>query len=88
MTMTEENRKKISDNLTKLFNIMNADTKNVFVRRLQSICGGNDSIGDKIKRATDIQLAQLTKVAGKCKFTEDPKPVFSEIVAAFKASIA
>lgn len=86
--MTEENRKKISDNLVKLFDVMNADTKNVFVIQLQSICGGNDSIGDKIKRATDIQLAKLMKVASKGKFLEDPKPIFSEIVAAFKASLA
>ena len=88
MTMTEENRKKISDNLIKLFDIMNADTKNVFVIQLQSICGGNDSIGNKIKRATDIQLAKLMKVADKGKFLEDPKPIFSEIVATFNASMA
>lgn len=54
--------------------------------QLQSICGGDDSIGDKIKRATDVQLAKLMKVAARCRFTQDPKPIFNEIIAIFKAS--
>lgn len=83
--MKEENIKKIAANVRKLFDIMNSDTKYMFVQKLSNLKGSKGSISDNINSCNDVELIELIKVIMKGKFTEDPKQLFSEILEIVKS---
>ncbi|MBQ3414737.1 MAG: hypothetical protein IJH39_05175 [Clostridia bacterium] len=83
--MKEENIKKIASNVHKLFDIMNSDTKYMFVKKLSNLKGSKGSISDNINSCNDVELIELIKVIMKGKFTEDPKQLFSEILEIVKS---
>ena len=62
-----QRRQEIAECLLGLFEIMTADSKMDFINALRPM--GNGIVGDIVRCATFIQLAQIIKTVGVAKFT-------------------
>lgn len=72
-----QRRLELAECLLGLFEIMTTDSKMDFVNALHPM--GNGTIGDIVRGATFIQLAQLTRSLGVAKFTQDPHPLIERM---------
>lgn len=81
--MTQESKNKITENILKLFNLMNDESALNFIKDLESICG-KGIIKESVENATDKQLISLIKSISTKKFKESPKSYFDIILKTLK----
>jgi hypothetical protein len=84
--MTAEDIKKVSENILKLFNILNSDGAYQLVTKLDRMVKGKKTIEEKINSLNDKQLAEIVMMLGKLKYKERPDEYFSEIVKIYKSN--
>jgi len=83
--MKQENIDIIANDVLKLFDIMIPESQINLINKLTEIKGSKGSISDNINSCNDVELIELIKVIMKCKFNEDPKPYFTEIISIIKS---
>jgi len=81
--MTQKGKNKITENILKLFDLMDDESAINFIKDLESICG-RGIIKESIENATDKQLISLIKSISTKKFKESPKPYFDIILKTLK----
>ena len=72
-----QRRQEIAECLLGLFEIMTTDSKLDFINALRPL--GNGIVGDIVRGATFIQLAQIIRTIGAAKFTQDPHPLLKRM---------
>lgn len=72
-----QRRQEIAECVLGLFEIMTADSKMDFINALRPM--GNGIVGDIVRGATFIQLAQIIRTVGAAKFTQDPHPLLERM---------
>ena len=72
-----QRRQEIAECLLGFFEIMTTDSKMDFINALRPM--GNGTVGDIVRGANFIQLAQLTRSLGEAKFTQDPHPLLERM---------
>lgn len=83
--MSKEDREIIAENLLNLFKIMNDKGGMIFVKKIEEVCGKSKTpIGELVRSASDVQLAELMKCAANLKYKEDPKSYFDKIIKIIK----
>ncbi len=72
-----QRRQEMAECVLGLFEIMTSDSKMDFINALRPM--GNGIVGDIVRGATFIQLAQIIRTVGVAKFTQDPHPLLERM---------